>query len=206
MLSDTPPLNADPAARDRRATMAATKPFRAPDLKRSAWQLGTTFLAYLGTVAVMYLSLNVSAWLTLALAFPAAGLLVRVFIIQHDCGHGSFFPARRLNDLIGRVCGVITFTPYAFWHRQHANHHACFNNLERRESGADVYSTCATLREYSAFQPMRRLLYRVSRHPLVSQFLLPPVVFMLVYRVPFDTPASWTRERASVYLNNPAFI
>lgn len=99
---------------------------------------------------------------------------------------------------------MITFTPYTFWRRQHANHHACFNNLDRRESGADIYSTCATLREYSAFPRLQRLIYRASRHPLVSQFLLPPVVFLLVYRVPFDTPASWTRERTSVHLNNLA--
>ena len=184
--------------------MAAVKQFQAPVPRRSAWQLATTVLAYAATNAAMYLGLGVSAWLTAALAFPAAGLMVRVFIIQHDCGHGSFFRTRRLNDWVGRVCGVITFTPYAFWRRQHNNHHACFNNLDRRHSGADIYSTCATLREYKALPPLRRLGYRVSRHPLVSQFLLPPVVFLLVYRLPFDTPASWTRERASVYLNNLA--
>jgi len=93
MLSDMSLPDAGAAARDRRAVLAAVKPFQTPDLRRSAWQLGTTFLAFLATNAAMYFCLSVSAWLTLALAFPAAGLMVRVFIIQHDCGHGSFLRA-----------------------------------------------------------------------------------------------------------------
>ncbi len=147
---------------------------------------------------------GVSLWLTLGLALPAAELVVRLFIIQHDCGHGSFFRSRRLNDGLGRFCSAFTFTPYAFWRRQHTAHHATFNNLDRRDSGVDIYSTCATLREYQAFTPGRRLLYRVSRHPLVSQLLLPPVVFLVVYRLPFDAPSSWTAERRSVPLTNLA--
>lgn len=187
---------------ERRTLMAAMAPFQVPSVRRSTWQFASSFIGFLALDAAMYACLSVSVWLTLALAFPAAGMMVRLFIIQHDCGHGSFFRSRRLNDLLGRVCSAITFTPYAFWRRQHANHHACFNNLDKREPGIDLYSSCATLQEYRALPLARRLLYRVSHHPLVAQILVPPVVFLLVYRVPFDAPASWKRERASVYLTN----
>ena len=187
---------------ERRALMAAIAPFQAPSLRRSIWQFASTFVAFVTVVAAMYASLHLSVWLTLALAIPAGGLTVRLFIVQHDCGHGSFFRSRRANNLLGRFCSVMTFTPYAFWRRQHANHHACFNNLDRRDTGIDLYSTCATLREYQALSPARRLLYRAVRHPVVTQLLLPPVVFLLLYRVPFDSPTDWKRERTSVYLTN----
>jgi omega-6 fatty acid desaturase (delta-12 desaturase) len=191
---------------DWRVLAKAIEPFKAPSLRRSLWQFASTFLAFVAVNAAMYACLHVSVWLTLALAFPAAGLMVRLFIIQHDCGHGSFFHSRRHNDLLGRFCSVITFTPYAFWRRQHANHHASFNNLDRREPGLDLYSSCATLQEYQALPRFRRLVYRVSRHPLVAQILVPPLVFLVLYRVPFEAPASWTRERASVHLTNLAII
>lgn len=195
---------ADPT-HDRRALMAATKPFQASSLRRSLEQFGCTFALFIAVVGVMYACLPTLPWLTFALTIPAAGLMVRLFIIQHDCGHGSFFRSRRLNDLLGNFCSAFTFTPYAFWRRQHANHHACFNNLDRRDPGVDIYSTCATLKEYQALPPLRRRLYRVTRHPLITQLLLPPFVFLVLYRVPFDAPkTSWVRERRSVHLTNLA--
>ena len=194
-MTDASPL-------ERRTLLAAIAPFQAPSLWRSILQFSTTFLAFVALDGAMYASLHVSFWLTLALAFPAAGLMVRLFIVQHDCGHGSFFHSRRANDMLGRFCSVITFTPYAFWRRQHANHHASFNNLDRRDTGIDIYSTCATLAEYQALPRMRRVIYRISRHPIVMQLVLPPVVFLLLYRIPFDAPKNWTRERRSVWLTN----
>ena len=188
----------------QRALVAAVAPFMAPSLRRSVWQFGSTFLLFILVDAAMYASLRVSAWLCLALAFPAAGLMVRLFIVQHDCGHGSFFRSRRANDMLGRFCSMITFTPYAFWRRQHANHHASFNNLDRRDTGIDIYSTCATLAEYRALSRPRRLLHRIARHPILTQLVLPPLVFMLVYRVPFDAPREWKRERRSDHLTNLA--
>ena len=196
------PASAPPLG--RRTLVAAIAPFALPSLRQSLWQFGSTFLAFIAVDAAMYASLHVSAWLVLALAFPAAGLMVRLFIVQHDCGHGSFFRSRRANDLLGRFCSMITFTPYAFWRRQHANHHASFNNLDRRDTGIDLYSTCTTVAEYQALSRPRRLLHRISRHPVFTQLLLPPVVFLLLYRVPFDTTAGWQRERRSVYLTNIA--
>ncbi len=178
--------------------MAAVVLFQAPSLRCSLWQFASTFLLYLAVTAAMYAAVGVSVWLVLALAVPAAGFLVRLFIIQHDCGHGSFFRSRRANDWLGRFCSAMTFAPYEFWRRQHGNHHASFNNLDRRDSGLDIYSTCATVREYQALSPARRLLYRAARNPVLTLFLLPPVVFVLLYRVPFDTAASAKRERSSV--------
>lgn len=152
----------------------------------------------------MYIVLPWSWLATLALAVPTGLLLVRVFIVQHDCGHGSFFTSRRANTVVGWACSMITMTPYANWGRQHGLHHADWNNLDRTTGGSDIYSACLTVDEYLALSRWRRLLYRLPRHPLVANVLLPPLIFLLLYRVPFDTPRSWIRERWSVHLTNAA--
>jgi fatty acid desaturase len=95
--------------------LSGTKGFQLPILARSLGQLATSFGGFVITCTVMYLSLAVSFWITLPISVLAAGFLVRIFIIQHDCGHGSFFRSRRANDLIGSLCGLMTLTPYAFW-------------------------------------------------------------------------------------------
>ena len=124
--------------------------------------------------------------LTLLLAIPASALEVRTFIVQHDCGHGSFFSSKRANDVLGTVCGILTLAPYAHWRRQHAQHHANWNNLDRRDSGVDIYSTCLTVDEYRALTPWQRFLYRLPRHPLVAHVVFPPLVFLLLYRVRYE--------------------
>ena len=149
-----------------------------------------------------YAFFHISPWLTLALAVPTAGFVVRLFIIQHDCGHGAYFRARWANETVGWLCSLTTFTPYTFWRRHHAAHHAVWNNLDKRPTGGDIYSGCLTLQEYQALSLLKQRLYRIALHPLVSQILLPPVLFLLVYRVPFDTPRIWRKERRSVYLTN----
>jgi acyl-lipid omega-6 desaturase (Delta-12 desaturase) len=154
----------------------------------------------------MYASLGLSYGITLALAVPAAGFVVRIFIIQHDCGHGAFFRSRRANAIIGTLCSLVTLAPYAHWRRQHARHHANWNNLDRRLSGLDIYSSCLTTDEYRNLDAWRRAAYRVSRHPLVSLVTLPPLVFLLLYRVPFDTPRRWKTERGAVHLTNLALL
>lgn len=179
---------------------------QAPHHGRSAGQIAVSFACFIGLCALMYVLADVSTWLTLALALPAAGFVVRIFILQHDCGHGALFRSKRLNDWTGRLCGLVTLTPYASWRRQHALHHANWNNLDRRESGADIYSSCLTIAEYRALKPLRRLGYRLLRHPLIALVLLPPLVFVALYRVPFDTPAAWRRERLSVHFTNLALI
>jgi omega-6 fatty acid desaturase (delta-12 desaturase) len=191
---------------DRRALIARMAPHQTARLRQALWQLGSTWTANVAVVAAMYASLSVSVWLTLALAIPAAGLTVRIFIIQHDCGHGSFFRSRLPNEIVGSVCGIVTMTPYGMWRRQHSNHHGVWNNLDRRSSGADIYSTCLTLKEYQALSAAGRWFYRSVRHPVVSQILLPPFVFLLLFRIPFDAPRTWKRERMSVHLTNVALL
>ncbi len=182
-----------------RGLRARTAAFQIPSISASVWQFATTVVGYLAIMATMYLAAEFSVVLTLALSVLASGLLVRIFVIQHDCGHGSFFQSRRANDLVGFVCGLLTFTPYQFWKRQHAGHHGVWNNLDRRQSGADIYSSCITVSEYRAMGRWRRRLYRLTRHPLVINILAPPLVFVVLYRVPFDTPKARVREHRSVH-------
>ena len=181
--------------------LSGTKGFQAPILTRSLGQLATSFGGFVATCTAMYLCLAVSLWITLPMSVLAAGFLVRIFIIQHDCGHGSFFISRWANELIGTLCSVMTLTPYAFWRRQHARHHGSWNNLDRRAaSGLDIYSSCMTVAEYRALERWRRYLVRLTNHPIVANLLLPPLVFVILYRVPFDAAKGWRRERRGVYL------
>ena len=197
-----PPSDADPPS-GLRSLVAR---YETPSVAKSAFQLITSIGSFAACCAAMYWSLHVSYLLTLLLAVPAAGFVVRTFIVQHDCGHGAFFRSRRANDLIGCLCSVITFTPYANWRRQHNCHHGNWNNLDRRESGADIYSACLTVEEYRGLSPWRRFVYRWVRHPIVAQFILPPLVFLFLYRIPFDTPKDWGRERRSVYWTDFAIL
>lgn len=177
-------------------------------LGRSLWQIATSFLPFLALCAAMYvaLALDLPFWAILPPAVLAAGFVVRIFIIQHDCGHGSFFRSRRANEWLGWICSLFTATPFANWRRQHAGHHAAWNNLDRREGGVDMYSSCLTVAEYHAMSRFGRLRYRILCHPIVALLILPPVIFLLLYRLPFDTPRSWRTERLSVHLTNLALL
>ncbi|MEO3431354.1 fatty acid desaturase [Pelagibius sp. CAU 1746] len=180
--------------------------FQAPVLRKSLFQLVTSIGGFCATCAAMYAVFNVSYWLSLAFVPLAAGFLVRIFIVQHDCGHLAYFRSRRTNDFVGFACSLMTLTPYASWRRQHAGHHGVWNDLDRRQSGADIYSSCLTVAEYRALSPGRRWWYRTIRHPLISNFLLPPFIFLLLYRVPFDMPKSWRRERLMVHLTSLSLV
>jgi omega-6 fatty acid desaturase (delta-12 desaturase) len=183
---------------------SAVEAYEQPILAASLFQLLSSVGLFVGACALMYWSLQLSYLLTLVLAIPAGALLVRVFIIQHDCGHGSFFGPRWANDLVGTLCSILTLTPYANWRRQHAGHHATWNNLDKRYSGRDIYSACLTVSEYRALTRRQRFLCRLARHPIVAHIVLPPLVFLILYRVPFDTPANWASERRAVYWLNGA--
>src|SRR6266436_6506401 len=181
--------------------------FQHPILGRSLGQLATSLGGFFLTCAAMYLCLGISLWVSLPLSVLAAGFLVRIFIIQHDCGHGAFFRSQQANELIGRLCSLMTLTPYAFWRRQHARHHGSWNNLDRRAaSGLDIYSSCMTVAEYRALARWRRYLVRLANHPIVANVLLPPLVFVVLYRMPFDAANGWQRERREVYLTNLALV
>lgn len=152
-----------------------------PDLKRSLFQLITTATPFFVLLAVMATATRGRYWLTLLLAVPAAGLLVRLFIIQHDCGHNSFFRSRAANDFLGRAIGVLTLTPYGEWKSGHAIHHASSGNLDRRGWG-DVGTM--TVREYKAASPLQKLGYRLFRSPFVMVLLGAPLNFIVLQRIP----------------------
>ena len=170
-----------PAAPDARHWITALAPYRTPSLARSLAELVVTVGPFVALWLLMLLSLRYSYWLCLLLAVPAAGFLVRLFMIQHDCGHGAFFRRRRANDWLGRVLGVLTLTPYAYWRRTHATHHATSGHLGRRGTG-DVDTL--TVREYQSLPAWRRALYRVMRHPVVVLGLAPCYLFVLKHRLP----------------------
>ncbi len=205
------PINSHQSSADReaerakrRSLLASLAQFQGPSAQLSIVQFASTALAYAATVAAMYAALQYSIWIALALSLPAAGLVVRLFVIQHDCGHGSYFRSPRANEIVGWVCSIVTLTPYDNWRRQHADHHAIWNNLDERHGGADIYSACLTLQEYRDLPAWRRWFYRVTRHLLVAQLILPPLVFLLLFRFPFDAPRTWRKERRGVHLTNVA--
>lgn len=176
--------------------------YQAPILRKSLLQLVTSMGGFVAVCTAMYLSADVSYWIAIALAPLAAGFLIRTFIVQHDCGHGSFFRSHWLNTLFGHLCTFITFTPYASWHRQHAGHHGVWNNLDRRDTGVDMYSTCLTVKEYRALGRRQRWWHQLTRNTVFANLLLPPFVFLVLYRVRFDMPKGWRRERLGVLLTN----
>ncbi len=155
--------------------------YRDPSLGRSVAEIAMTIVPLAALWASMWALLHVSYGLSLVLAIPAAGFLVRLFMIQHDCGHGSFFRTRAINDWVGRVIGVVTLTPYDYWKRTHAAHHASSGNLDRRGMG-DINTI--TVREYLAMNWRGRLGYRFYRHPLVMFGLGPTYLFVLQHRAP----------------------
>lgn len=148
---------------------------------RSVFELAVTAVPLVLLWAGLLLCVQRGLWPGLVLALPAAGFLVRLFMIQHDCGHGSFFRHRRTNDAVGRVLGVFTLVPYDYWRRTHAVHHATTGHLDRRGTG-DVPTL--TVAEYRALPRRRRLAYRLSRHPAVLLGLGPVFLFVLKYRLP----------------------
>ena len=155
--------------------------YRNPDNRRAILEMAATAVPFAAAWFTMWGLLQVSVWLALLAAIPAAGFLVRLFLIQHDCGHMSFFSARAANDWTGRVLSVLTLTPYDFWKRTHALHHAGHGDLERRGIG-DIQTM--TVEEYSRSGWLSRLRYRLYRHPIIMFGLGPAYVFLLQYRLP----------------------
>jgi acyl-lipid omega-6 desaturase (Delta-12 desaturase) len=155
--------------------------YRAPSHTRSAIELLVTAVPFVLLWVAAWVCLRWSYWLSLAIVVPAAGFLVRLFMIQHDCGHGAFFRQRQANDWTGRIIGVLTLTPYDYWRRSHAVHHASSGNLDRRGIG-DV--TTLTVGEYLAASRWQRLAYRLYRHPLVLFGLGPAYLFVVQQRYP----------------------
>jgi omega-6 fatty acid desaturase (delta-12 desaturase) len=165
----------------------------------SLWQVANTLVPYAALWCLMYFSLALSWWLALPLAVLAGGFLVRIFIIFHDCGHGSFFPSARANDVLGFVTGVLTFTPYYHWRWEHAAHHATSGDLDRRGIG-DVWTL--TVQEYLEASCWKRFAYRLARNPFILFGLAPLYVFLIKQR--FAVAKAPRREQNSVFWTNLA--
>jgi acyl-lipid omega-6 desaturase (Delta-12 desaturase) len=175
--------------------------YRDADATRSVFELAITAGAFVALWSCMWAVLGLGYWLCLMLALPAAGFLVRLFMIQHDCGHGAFFRHRLANDWVGRVIGTLTLTPYDAWRSSHAVHHATSGNLEQRGIG-DI--TTLTVREYIAMSRRRRLSYRLYRNPIDMFGLGPAYLFIVQNRLPIRTRRGARRPWLSTMATNAA--
>jgi omega-6 fatty acid desaturase (delta-12 desaturase) len=155
--------------------------YRQPSNGRSIVEIGITIVPLVILWLLTWATLDLGYWFSMLLAVPAAGFLVRLFMIQHDCSHGAFFHHRKANDWVGRVIGVLTLTPYDFWRRTHTIHHATSGNLDRRGFG-DV--TTLTVREYRARSRWQRICYRLYRHPVIMFGVGPAYLFFVQHRLP----------------------
>ncbi|WP_371224923.1 fatty acid desaturase [Roseovarius sp. 2305UL8-3] len=150
-------------------------------MRRSIFELAITLGPFITLWALAWYALSISAWLTLAISLCNAAFLLRLFAIQHDCGHSAFFKNRTVGDWLGRVIGVLTLTPYDVWRRSHSIHHSASGNLGRRGMG-DIQTL--TVAEYRNLTPYKRLIYRLYRHPIVLFGLAPGYLFFLQNRLP----------------------
>jgi acyl-lipid omega-6 desaturase (Delta-12 desaturase) len=171
--------------------------YNKPRVSRSVWQLINSIVPYILLWVLMVFTLKISFWLTLPLIILAAGFLIRIFIIFHDCGHGSFFSSKKLNFYIGSACGIMAFTPYHRWTDLHRAHHQTVGNLDKRGLG-DVWTL--TVEEYLALSPFKRFSYRFFRHPAVLLGIGGIATFIVGNRF---TKRSMTRkQRLNIYATN----
>ena len=175
--------------------------YQNPSLPRALWQIINTIVPYAFLWYLIYRSLAISWWLVIPLAVLAGAFLVRVFIIFHDCGHGSYFRSRTANDVFGFITGVLTFTPYFHWRWEHAIHHASAGHLDKRGTG-DVWTL--TVQEYLESSRWKKFSYRLARNPFVLFVIAPLYVFLIWQRFPARNSSK--RERSSVYWMNFALF
>lgn len=182
---------------EQAALRKGVAPYEKTDARRSVLQLINTLVPLMALWAAAAVSLSASFALSLVFSIAAAGFLVRTFIIFHDCCHGSFFKSRKANDIVGTLTGILTVVPYRQWKQTHAIHHATSGNLEKRGTG-DIW--VMTVEEYRKAPPLRRLMYRLYRNPLVMFGLGPTFTFLIEYR--FNRRGAKGSERLNTYLTN----
>ncbi len=190
-----------PPGSDNAAWKAIVLQYQKPSLWRALWQIVNTVVPYGALWYLMYLSLAVSWWLVVPLAIVAGGFLVRLFIIFHDCGHGSFFKSSVANDAVGFFTGILTFTPYYHWRWEHAIHHASAGDLDKRGVG-DVWTM--TVQEYLESSRWKKFAYRLARNPFILFVIAPMYLFVVQQR--FPSAKASQRERHSVWAMNAAIL
>lgn len=176
-------------------------PYEKSNVRHSVWQLFNTLIPFFGLWSLAYLSLSVSYWLSLVFIIPAAGFLIRIFIIFHDCCHHSFFSNRRANAIVGTITGILTCCPYHQWRYTHTVHHATSGNLNKRGTG-DIWTL--TVDEYLALPPLQRLAYRFYRNPIVMFVIGPIYIFLIDYR--FNRKRASKAERINTYITNLGIV
>jgi omega-6 fatty acid desaturase (delta-12 desaturase) len=196
-----PAISLEKPKRDPAAWKAIVLKYQEPSLWRAVWQLVNTLGPYALLWLLMYRSPAWSYWVTAGLAILAGLFLVRIFIIFHDCGHGSFFKSHLANDVIGFITGVLTFTPYYQWRWEHSIHHASAGHLDRRGTG-DLWTM--TVEEYLNASRWRRFAYRLARNPFVLFGIAPIFLFLIQQR--FAASNASSRERWSVCWMNVAIL
>ncbi|MEE4258282.1 MAG: fatty acid desaturase, partial [Bacteroidales bacterium] len=171
--------------------------YNKPRMSRSVWQIINSVGSYiLIWVAIIY-SINISYWITIPLMIIASGLLTRIFIIFHDCGHGSFFKNKKLNVMVGKACGILVFTPYHKWTDSHQNHHQTVGNLDKRGDG-DVWTM--TVEEFQNSKPSKQFSYKFFRHPLFLILLGGPLLFLIYQR--FTRRTMTSKQKKNIYFTN----
>lgn len=200
-MTEQPELTQGEGAPGTAAWKQIVAEYQTPSTVRAVWQITNTLVPVALLWYLMYLSLPISWWLTLPLAVLTGAFLVRVFIIFHDCGHGSYFHSRAANDTVGFITGMLTLTPYYQWRWDHALHHATSGHLDKRGTG-DLWTL--TVQEYLESSRWRRFAYRLARNPFIL-FVLAPL-FVLLLKQRFPATKDNKRERHSVYWMNLAIL
>lgn len=199
-------ISSKPESSEEQTTLVSTwkaivARYQKPSIPRSIWQLTNTVVPYVALWYLIQLAGAVSWWLALPLIVLAGGFLVRIFIIHHDCGHGSFFQSGPANHILGFITGVLTFTPYHQWRWEHALHHATSGDLDRRGIG-DIWTL--TVQEYLEASRWKKFAYRLARNPVILFLVAPLFVFLIQQR--FPNGKAGRRERHSVYWTNLAIL
>ena len=178
-------------------------PYRVASNKRAILEIAATAAPLIALWVASWILYHYSIWLSLALSIPTAGFMVRLFTLQHDCGHLALFSNKHANDWVGRVLGAFTLTPYDYWRHAHAQHHLSSGNLERRGIG-DI--TTLTLAEYKALSLWGRFRYRLYRSPIVLFAIGPVYVFLIAQRFPLDTFKGGRASWLSVFGTNAGIL
>lgn len=179
------------------AWKALVAKYQKPSLWRASWQVFNTLVPYVAVWTAIYFTLGISVWLTAGLVLLGSGFVLRIFVISHDCGHGSFFASKRANAVVGFITGVLSLTPYQHWRWEHARHHATSGDLDRRGVG-DIW--VMTVQEFREATPWKRFCYRAARNPVALLVVGP--LFLAFYNNRITTPGAGKAERLSVYGTN----